>query len=58
MGLGSWNMLRIGTERKTKKKFGDPFDLAIDIDHYTIAAYIEENIWKNMGILWKENIFF
>ena len=37
-------MLRIRTERKTKKKFGDPFDLAIDIDDYTIAAYIEENI--------------
>ena len=37
-------MLRIRTLRKTKKKFGDPFDLAIDIDHYTKTAYIEENI--------------
>ena len=46
MGLDNWNMLRIRTERKTKKKFGDPFDLAIDIDDYTIAAYIEENIWR------------
>ena len=57
MGLGNWNMLRIRTERKTKKKFGDPFDLAIDIDDYTIAAYIEENIWKKYGDIMKKTIY-
>ena len=34
---------------KTKKKFGDPLDLAIDVNDYTTAAYIEENIWMIWG---------